>query len=229
MNQNHPSNDNEFSKFFFWGPYLQTAKVSEETINLLTSESNKLTMQDDARTSLAGKIEDEKHFKYTEPQYEPAMAELSNTISAYVMNAGKHFFYQDLDPNSYLIEWQGLWINKQKAGESNPLHRHSGDISFVLYTQVPEEIHNEVDITTNKLPPGWIEFRDSFDLHSKSELREDEVVKVLEPIRAIHVKPKRGLMLIFPSWLHHTVMEFKTPGVERISIAGNVYIRDKKE
>lgn len=214
-------------KFLFWGPFLQTARVTESTLDLLMNESSKLTIEkDDARSHLAGKIQDEKHFRFNQPHLAPAMQELSNLMAGYVINAGKHYYNQNVDPKSFFIEWQGLWINKQVAGEFNPLHRHSGDISFVFYPQVPEEIYNEVNITTNKLPPGWIEFRDSFDLHTASELRKDEVIKVLEPLRAIHIRPERGLMLIFPSWLHHTVMSFDTPNVERISISGNVYVRD---
>ena len=33
-----------------------------------------------------------------------------------------------------------LWINFMKKGEFNPVHDHSGNISFVIYTSVPKEI-----------------------------------------------------------------------------------------
>ena len=55
----------------------------------------------------------------------------------------------------------GLWINYQQMNEYNPPHNHRGDLSFVIYLQVPEEIANEYRETKhehNNPGPGMICF-----------------------------------------------------------------------
>ncbi len=42
------------------------------------------------------------------------------------------------EPNQ-LVMHKPVWVNFMKAGEWNPSHSHSGDISCVTYLQVPPE------------------------------------------------------------------------------------------
>jgi uncharacterized protein (TIGR02466 family) len=103
------------------------------------------------------------------------------------------------------------WINFQKAGEFNPLHNHAGDLSVVVYVDIPECIaleNTQPSIETNMPSYGKIDF---------SYTREDTHTTT----KYSH-QPKTGELLIFPAWLLHTVYPFKS-NVERISISFNVF------
>ena len=79
---------------------------------------------------------------------------------------------------------------------------------------VPEEIPQEYYQWNNRGPkPGSIVFR------------YGEEKDMLSPMR--FYIPKAGDIFIFPSWLEHMVIPFKTPDVERVSVSGNIYVRDK--
>ena len=103
-----------------------------------------------------------------------------------------------------------LWINYQRAGEYNPPHAHGGDLSFVIYLQVPDEIAEENLRTRhehNNPGPGMIQF-------------------LLGPnmplcVQSVGFIPMVGDVVVFPAWLPHYVNNFKSD-VERISVSGNL-------
>ena len=102
-----------------------------------------------------------------------------------------------------------LWINFMKKGEFNPVHDHSGNISFVIYTSVPNEILMEnKDFKGKGSGPGCISF---FHGENSENYRSE-----------YHFLPKRGYMFIFPAWLKHWVCPFQSDCV-RISVSGNVH------
>ena len=39
-----------------------------------------------------------------------------------------------------------LWMNFQKKYEYNPLHNHTGNLSFVLWVQIPYELKDELSL-----------------------------------------------------------------------------------
>ena len=49
-------------------------------------------------------------------------------------------------PDKYLME--ALWCNWQGAGDFNPPHDHGGDLTWVIYLKIPEEL-NEENIKTS--------------------------------------------------------------------------------
>tara|TARA_R100001015_G_C4626438_1_gene185440 strand:- start:1058 stop:1621 length:564 start_codon:yes stop_codon:yes gene_type:complete len=103
------------------------------------------------------------------------------------------------------------WINYQKKGEYNPIHLHENcDISWVIYVDVPEEIYDEPKVG-NRYAPGVVSFyygdRNLFNANQYP------------------VKPRTGDMLIFPSFLQHSVQKFDTD-VVRTSVAGNTKLTD---
>ena len=107
------------------------------------------------------------------------------------------------------------WINVQKTGEFNPLHNHAGDLSIVIYVDIPECIANEntcPNIETNMPSYGKIDF---------SFLKKDTTI-----VTKYSHQPTTGELLVFPSWLLHTVYPFKS-NVERISISFNVFDIEK--
>ena len=108
------------------------------------------------------------------------------------------------------------WINYQKANEYNPPHNHAGDLSFVTYLQVPDEIKEECELSKDQRKntgPGTINFNYGVDM----------ACNVSSFVRL----PRVGDIFIFPSWLKHYVNAFKSD-VERISVSGNIFMRSKE-
>jgi len=127
--------------------------------------------------------------------------------------------YPNLDGinfNDLELLWkvENLWINFQKQFENNPPHTHTGDLSFVIYLQVPKELveENKLHIqnhTQNNEGPGNIVFVYGEELFMN--------------INCVTKFPKRGEIIIFPAWLNHHVLSFKSD-VERISVSGNIQL-----
>ena len=202
--------------FYYWGPFLLKSKVSESLRISFLEEGKKLT--DPANSSLAGQIKEE--YFYSKEFIDSHIDELKFYIDGYINILGKEFRGKDVSP--YTLEFDDIWLNKQVAGEYNPIHAHTGDISFVFYTSIPEEIYQETNNTTG-IDSGVIEFRDKL-IHSNS--KKNSVKSLLDPITTVHEKPTSGDIFIFPSYLFHQVQRFTVPGVERKSVAGNVKIKE---
>lgn len=112
------------------------------------------------------------------------------------------------------------WTVHSFRGDYNPIHDHGsrldGDMSFVIYTMVPEQMRNK-EATSMKSASGWMDGCISFvnGPTSQKSLASFRWPKVLNII------PEVGKMVIFPHWLNHMVYPFDCEG-ERRSISGNV-------
>ena len=104
---------------------------------------------------------------------------------------------------------KGPWINFQKAGEYQPCHEHVGEISSVVYIDMPPEIaKEEYTKDTNVNCPGQIEF-----LYGSGDIGSTGTQKFI---------PQTGDFLLFPSALKHIAYPFHTENVTRISMSFNV-------
>ena len=107
------------------------------------------------------------------------------------------------------------WIVSQYKGEYNPWHQHSGNVSGVIYLKIPKDMDKfyEKELEDHYPCSGMIQF-----MHGeKQSLRSDTLT----------FKPEVGKMLLFPSWLKHSVFPFYVDG-ERRSMSFNAYYVDKK-
>ena len=105
----------------------------------------------------------------------------------------------------------GPWLNVQRAGEFNPAHQHTGNLSVVIYIDIPPVIAEENQHTDSEIKSpvaGIISFIHGDDSYWYNSID--------------HHIPKTGDILIFPASLKHSVYPFKSP-VERVSMAFNVY------
>ena len=98
-----------------------------------------------------------------------------------------------------------------KAGEWNPAHNHTGDISCVTYLQVPDEIKeenisNESSNKSNTPSAGKLEFQFGDQIGYSNT--------------GCIMNPREKDIYIFPAKLHHLVYPFKSK-VERISVSVN--------
>lgn len=101
------------------------------------------------------------------------------------------------------------WANVNEAGASNAPHNHGGCYwSAVYYVRVNEGEGGELVLHDPRLP--------ALDMHAP-HLRfrhggAEQMVKT---------KPRAGMLILFPSWLTHSVAPWEGPGL-RISVAINL-------
>ena len=193
--------------FPYWGPFLCQLKVEKEFVNILLDKGNESRKKKlDARSSLAAMIDDAYYYENYEEWFVPRFEKY---VNIYINGVQK---YRENSFATPPISWElyKLWINYQKAYEYNPPHHHDGDLSFVIYLQVPDEIKKEniqMRGIHNNIGPGMINF--------------DYGVELPFSISKFEYLPEVGDLFIFPAWLQHHVFAFKSD-VERISVSGNL-------
>ena len=114
------------------------------------------------------------------------------------------------NPTTDNIHLAQSWIVSQYKNEYNPWHKHSGNFSGVCYLKLPEGMqdHFEEEIKDHYPASGLIEF----SYGEPADMRSDTLM----------FKPEVGMMIVFPSWLKHTVYPFYCDG-ERRSMSFNAY------
>ena len=110
---------------------------------------------------------------------------------------------------------QELWVNFQKKYEFNPIHKHRGIFSFVIWMEIPYDLEAEYSLP-------WVR-------QSNSQRASNFVfVDSLGGSTAIEVdKTFEGVCCFFPSNLKHLVYPFYTSEQKRVSISGNLTLVDK--
>lgn len=107
-----------------------------------------------------------------------------------------------------------MWCVSQYAGDFNPLHVHSGDLSGIVYTKLPKGLEEEYRKEDHHPSVGDIQFiAGTAQAFSRNN---------------IQFHPKVGDMYLWPSWIHHTVYPFRTPNQERRSISFNLNYKINK-
>jgi hypothetical protein len=108
-----------------------------------------------------------------------------------------------------------VWVNFQQKGEDNPPHQHRGDLSFVLWVQVPFEIQAE----RARLPENSMAtFAASFGMLIPDHYSRGGIATVSLPVD----RTWEGRMILFSSDTFHYVTPFHTSDAYRISVAGNI-------
>ena len=123
----------------------------------------------------------------------------------------------------YEIEYEvdNIWVNFQQKNEYNPIHNHSGDLSFVLWMEIPFKYSDECKVK------NVVNSNSSQNASAFQFLYTD----VLGDITKFHFyveKGWEGRMLMFPAKLYHSVNPFQTSDGYRISISGNLGIVKKQ-
>jgi hypothetical protein len=132
-----------------------------------------------------------------------------------------HKKYQYTDPNiamgnQHSFRLDSMWVNFQQKHEFNPLHRHGGLYSFVIWIDVPYFLNFEKDVS-----PG----KQSID--NRSGMFEFTYINVVGQIRGELIpvdKAYEGDIILFPAALHHMVHPFYSSDKYRISVAGNITV-----
>lgn len=108
------------------------------------------------------------------------------------------------------------WINFQTKHEFNPVHWHSGVMSFVIWLKVPYDMKDEDAKFPRNVKWGNDNRNSRFEFLYTDTLGNIKV----QPI--VTDKSVEGYMCIFPSSMRHAVNPFYTSDGIRVSISGNV-------
>ena len=187
--------------FFHWGPYLYKTSLTKEEIDFIKKLCSKKSK--DYRKNLAGLI---KH------EHQIDIKKLFPVLAPYFNSYAQSFIEYSGKILGNKIELISAWVNYMVKSESNPLHTHHEDLSFVIFTQVPKNLKKEQEETVGNTKPGAINF-----LHTLGER------KLL--INEHTFFPNVGDFFIFPACLNHYVNSFQCEG-ERISVSGNLKVND---
>lgn len=154
---------------------------------------------------LIGQIEKEFALKKT-PEV------LDKFLNMFCQHYFSHWSKKQITNQSFKIDQ--CWVNFQKKHEYNPIHNHSGILSFVMWLQIPYDVKEELS-----LPQSVKSNRPSsslFNFHYTN--MKGEIAHASIPVSKDH----EGVLMVFPSWLNHSVNPFYTSDDYRISISGNI-------
>ena len=124
----------------------------------------------------------------------------------------------------YNPEIKSMWVNRSYAGDYNPEHDHPSDadigLSCIMYLTVPMGISSgdgSEGSTSLSGATGLVDGYTRFCWGTNSTTD----MKKLKPSTEQYIKPEVGQLLMFPSWLNHSVLPFTGEG-ERRSLSANI-------
>lgn len=110
-----------------------------------------------------------------------------------------------------------LWVNFQKKYEYNPIHNHDGDISFVVWVNIPYTIEDEKKAPHAK--SGTSSGVPAFSFLYSPPYPQTRWTVAEHRIEVD--KSYEGTCILFPSSYQHMVTPFYTSDDYRISVSGN--------
>ena len=146
---------------------------------------------------------------------------IESCVKSYVVHCAKqHNFFSET--HTFQSQINSAWIVSQYENEYNPAHNHTGcDISAVIYLKCPD-VKGRRNLESKKGKhdnDGDISF-----IHSATGNRNFDVFEK----GVINMTPVPGLLVMFPSYLIHTVYPFIGEGERRCLPFNAVYrILDK--
>ena len=184
-----------------------------------TLKQNKL--RESAADYLVGQIHQGEQLKmdHEDVSLTPFVRIVESLAAAYL----RHFVEQTKSPlRPKKISMDKLWSVHSYQGDYNPIHDHltaaQMGISFTTWTMVPEQIikrdDQRVDLyESSGAIDGFINF--TYGLNQTADPER------LRPSQSRYIMPVPGKLLLFPSWMQHTVYPFFGEG-ERRTVAGNL-------
>lgn len=140
-------------------------------------------------------------------------------------------YMKNVTQNDYDAKISDAWTVHSYEGDYNPLHDHGSEtpigLSCIMYLKVPDQIA--------ALPNPYEDFEglngatgavDGFTYFTWGNhgMRD---VNMLRPATEEYVKPEVGTLIMFPSWLRHSVNPFFGEG-ERRTFSANFNIYDNE-
>jgi hypothetical protein len=205
------------------------AVLSDEQIKPIKDEINliKNNFNDASKciNFLAGNIEKEYHLKNSHSYIESLLLPLAqayiyaNKYQDYLLSGFKR--YNNSKNKISEINLIDAWVNFQNKHEFNPVHNHSGFLSFVIWVDIPFLIDDELKQSHTKDSNAKISGQFCFVYND-----------VLGNIKTHSIEADKSYnngLLLFPAELHHAVYPFFTSDKQRISVAGNFGYKNLNE
>ena len=125
-----------------------------------------------------------------------------------------------------------MWTVHSYEGDYNPLHDHGTKaamgLSCIFYMKVPEQIQKlgnpDEEFAGLNHSSGAV---DGFTYLTWGTNGHRDV-NMLRPVTEEYIKPVEGMLIMFPSWLRHSVNPFFGEG-ERRTFSANVSINPTNE
>ena len=214
----------EYELFSLPAAFMLQHNLPEQVVTTLndyldTLKQNKL--RESAADYLVGQIHQGEQLKmdHEDVSLTPFVRIVESLAAAYL----RHFVEQTKSPlRPKKISMDKLWAVHSYQGDYNPIHDHltaaQMGISFTTWTMVPEQIMKRDDQQVNLYESsgaidGFINF--TYGLKQTADPER------LRPSQSRYIMPVPGKLLLFPSWMQHTVYPFFGEG-ERRTVAGNL-------
>ena len=195
-------------KFFdvqkYFGPFFANITLADDVTNALIKMTDKII--DDKKSeshgqSLAGVIDKELKVYKSDMDEFGVDHMLESIVRSYVIHCAKmhNYFKEDWFYESFI---NSAWVVSQYENEYNPLHNHTGcDISGVIYLKTPDtKGRRNIESKKGKEDnDGDITF-----VHSAMGQRNHDILEK----GIFTITPQVGQMVLFPSYLLHTVYPF---------------------
>jgi len=190
--------------------WLQS-KLDKEEIDFLWQLIDK--RGEDMKPSLVGqitssyRIEDKNDWFFTN-----VLSKLGMNYEGRISNLGRRV---PLNNKSYYLS--NMWVNYQKQYEFNPVHDHIGVYSFVIWMKIPTEFKDQRELPIAK--------NTNMSVISNFCINYQNILGQNEEHMYEMSKEMEGTILFFPSQLLHTVYPFYNCEEDRISISGNIAVK----
>jgi Putative 2OG-Fe(II) oxygenase len=155
---------------------------------------------------LAGVIRDGEQIETT--------GHLPQRFTSFLCGLAQHYILRLGEANGVALQpavqtvFRDAWIVLSRAGDYNPVHKHSAQLSGIVYVKVPPQVADPATMD------GKLHFLFGQHQESNLDLLGDRLII-----------PAVGDLYLFPSWMQHVVYPFQGPG-ERISFAFNLLAQD---
>jgi hypothetical protein len=198
---------------------FMSAKFSESDLAPIKTEINNIQNNFEVYESqkfnkgLAGNIKQEYKLIETKQYMEKLLMPIVvayDTEFNYIKNFG-------VITHAVPFALDSCWVNFQKKYEFNPAHNHTGLLSFVIWTNVPYDIEEEL-----KLSPGAESNYNSAGMFS---FLYNDTTGRINPFNIPIDKNMENNLVLFPSNFYHMVYPFFTSDGYRISVSGNFLLK----
>ena len=195
-------------KFFdvqkHFGPLFASVQLADDVTNAMIKMTDKIIKDKKSEShgqSLAGVIDKELRIYKSDMDEFGVDQMLESCLRSYITHCAKvHLMFQETW--TYASEVNSAWVVSQYENEYNPIHNHTGcDVSGVIYLKTPD-VKGRRNIESKKGRPD--NDSDITFVHSAIGNRNFDVLEK----GIITMTPQPGQMVMFPSYLLHTVYPF---------------------
>ena len=194
------------------------ARLDETEIDLIWNQINE-TKGKDMKYTLVGQIDKSFEFFDSDDHY------IEECILKPLVNQYGQEFSHDLTPipinDTFRPYLKDLWVNYQGENEYNPIHNHGGLYSFVIWLRQPVSYRENAKHYTSKNASDSFNCTFGFQYINTMGVIESYLYK-LDPTY-------EGTMLLFPSKLLHHVNPFYNSDQQRVSVSGNILLKEPDE